>query len=275
MRDTAAGGIKALIVDDEPLARRTLTMLLEPYPDVLVVGECRNGREALDALASVRPDLLFLDVQMPELDGFELLRTLGAQCPPAVVLVTAYDEFAVRAFEAEALDFLVKPFSDDRFHRTLDRVRRRITQAEAMDIARRLSAVTDRLHPACAASTQWRRHLLVRLGMRTTSVPVDSIVWIEADDYYARLHVGAKTHLYRRSLTQLEQELDPRLFVRVHRSALVNLAFVRELVRRRGALHVVLEGGNELEVSDRRRVAVSRAVKQMEGDSTRPPGGAR
>lgn len=251
--------ISALIVDNEPLARRAVHTLLAAYPDITVMGECRNGREAVAAIHALSPRLLFLDVQMPEVDGFGVLDAIGSQCPPAVVLITAYDEFAVQAFEAEALDFLVKPFSDNRFHRTVERVRRRLVHAEAIDLAGRLAAVTDRLRSPAHAEPRWRSHLLVRLGLRSSSIPLTSVSWIEADDYYARLHVEHHTHLYRRSLTQLEGELDPSQFLRVHRSALVNLAFVRELVRTRGgALRLILRDGTRLTVSERRRGAVLR-----------------
>ncbi len=223
--------IRAVLVDDEPLARDVMRGLLARYSDIVVVAECGNGIEAVAAVRAHDPQLLLLDIQMPDLDGFGVLRALVPHCPPAVVLVTAFDEFAVRAFDADALDFVVKPFTDDRFFRAIDR-------------ARRLVATSD---------AGYRAHFLVASGSRTTIVTVDTIAWIEADDYYARLHVPGGSHLVRRSLRLLESELDPRLFVRVHRSALVSVAHIREL---RGRHTVILRDGTRLEISERRRAAV-------------------
>jgi two-component system LytT family response regulator len=252
-----------LIVDDEPLARQVVRTLLAAHPTLTVVGECRKGVEAVAAIHALEPQLVFLDVQMPELDGFGVLRAVGAQCPPVVVLVTAYDEFAVRAFEAEALDFLVKPFTDDRFHQAVHRACRRLELSDASDLARRLSLAMDRMTLAHAApdAPSWRTQFVVTSGVRAILIPAGAITWIEADDYYARLHVGQHSHLHRRSLTALAGELDPRQFVRIHRSALVNLAHLREVVRsRKGGLTVVLRDGTRLDVSERRRSALLRAI---------------
>jgi two-component system, LytTR family, response regulator len=231
MRET-----RVLIVDDEPLARDVIRGLLDPLDDVTIVGECGNGRDAVTALQTFQPHVIFLDVQMPDLDGFGVLRTLPRDGPPIVILVTAYDEFAVKAFEAEALDFLVKPFSDERFYHAFDRARRRLAPA-------------------------YRTRLLVSSGRRSKSLPVSSVTWIAAEDYYARIHANGASHLLRESLSVLERELDPTSFVRIHRSALVNVAYVRELHRGpAGRYTIVLVDGTRLDVSERRRAAVARAL---------------
>lgn len=229
---------RVLIVDDEPLARDVIRGLLGRLDDVAIVGECGNGRDAVTALVSLEPHVVLLDVQMPDLDGFGVLDTLPREGPPVVILVTAYDEFAVKAFDVEALDFLVKPFSDERFYQAFDRARRRL-----------------------ALAPTYRSRLLVSSGRRSMSVPVASVSWIAADDYYARIHTDGASHLLREPLSVLERELDPKAFVRIHRSALVNVAYVRELQRgRAGRYTIVLVDGTRLDVSERRRAAVLRAL---------------
>jgi two-component system LytT family response regulator len=253
---------RVLIVDDEPLARDVIRNLLAGIEGMTVIGECRNGVEAVDAVRSRHPDVLFLDIQMPDLDGFGVLRALLPDCPAAVVLVTAYDEFAVQAFEAEALDFLVKPFTDERFHRTLDRVRKRSdARQESDDLGHRLTTALDRLRATDAAGQpNYRTRFLVSSGRRSVSIPVASVVWIAADDYYARLHLTGASYLLRRPLATLEQELDPRMFIRVHRGALVNISHVRELHRGLdGRTVILLRDGTRLPISERRRGAVVKA----------------
>jgi two-component system LytT family response regulator len=231
MRET-----RVLIVDDEPLARDVIRGLLSRVDGVTVIGECGDGVHAIDAVRELEPDIVFLDVQMPDLDGFGVLRALPGEGPPIVILVTAYDEFAVKAFEAEALDFVVKPFTDDRFYHAFERARRRLTPA-------------------------YRTRLLVSSGRRSVSLSVAAVTWIAAEDYYARVHAGDASHLLRESLSTLEDELDPRIFVRIHRSALVNVAHVRELRRgAEGRYTVVLRDGTRLRVSERRRAAVLKAL---------------
>jgi two-component system, LytTR family, response regulator len=231
MRDT-----RVLIVDDEPLARDVIRGLLSRVERVTVVGECGNGRDAATAVRTLSPDVVFLDVQMPDLDGFGVLRGLDTNGPPVVILVTAYDEFAVKAFDAEALDFLVKPFTDERFFLAFRRARRRLTPT-------------------------YRTRLLVSSGASARSVPVASVTWIAAEDYYARIHTNGSSHLLRESLNMLEHELDPRTFVRIHRSAMVNISCVAEVKRGAGGRYtVVLRDGTRLGVSERRRAAVLKAL---------------
>jgi two-component system, LytTR family, response regulator len=223
-----------MIVDDEPLARSNLKVLLRNDPEIALVGECGSGAEALVAIREKTPDLLFLDVQMPECDGFDVLEMLGSALPAAVVFVTAYDQFALRAFEAGALDYLLKPFDDARFARALDRAKENLAH---------------RKHPA---------RPLDRIAIKETGqvsfVKICDIDWIEAADYYTCLHVGAKTHLLRRSMSEFEQELDPAVFCRIHRSSIVNIARVAGLkLNPEGEYEVVLQHGIKLRLSRRYR----------------------
>lgn len=230
---------RVLIVDDEPLARVSVRTLLAREADIAIVGECADGASAVDLIRAERPDLVFLDVQMPGLDGFGVIREIGPERMPVTVFVTAFDTFAVRAFEARALDYLVKPFSDERFAATLARAREhRVTQQLSQLLADRVAAGA------------YTTHLLVPTGARTVVVPVDTVDWIGADDYYAVLHVGPRTHLLRQTLTTLSAELDPKRFVRVHRSAIINLRFIRALEKTRdGGTAVVLADGATVPVS--------------------------
>lgn len=232
---------RALIVDDEPLARRGIRQLLAPYPDVRVVGECRDGREALRALTSHQPDLVFLDVQMPGLDGFGLIRVQGVERMPLTVFVTAHDDFAVRAFETEALDYLVKPLSESRFKTTMQRV---------------LERLRARLGERVAVPTDTGELLL----------DASEIDWIEARDDYSEIHAGAERYRIRASLAALVRRLDPARFTRIHRSAVVRLDHVRELRTggRDGATVVRLRDGTELPVSRRRLAGLKRRFQPID-----------
>ncbi len=194
--------IRTLVVDDEPLARSNLAVLLRLDLEIEIVGECGSGAEALAEIRRAKPDLVFLDVQMPECDGFDVLELLGKDLPPAVVFVTAYDQYALRAFEAGALDYLLKPFDNTRFARALGRAKERIAHGRN--------------------SLRTVERLAVKSAGRICFLKLSEIDWIEAADYYACLQVGTKTHLLRRSLSELERELDRTVFCRIHRSTIVN-----------------------------------------------------
>jgi two-component system LytT family response regulator len=222
--------IRALVVDDEPLARSNISVLLRRDPHIEIVGESGSGSNALVKIRSYKPDLVFLDVQMPECDGFDVLEQLGQDVPPAIVFVTAYDQYALRAFEAGALDYLLKPFDNARFEQALNRAKSKI--ALRRDIPRKLE------------------RLAIKSVGQVSFIKLSEIDWIEAADYYASLHVGPKTHLLRRSMADLEQELDPTVFCRIHRSTIVNLSRVRGLkVGEDGEYDVVLEDGIRLRLS--------------------------
>ena len=267
--------IRALIVDDEPLARRGIRQLLEPCEDVDIVGECRNGREALTALETLAPDLVFLDVQMPELDGFEVVRARGPARMPYVIFVTAYDEFAVRAFETHALDYLVKPLNEARFAAAVDRVRERMRFAEALELTRRIGDLltthdrrgdrrADVVDPSARPALVPARRIVVPTANGDLVLDVDEIDWIQAEDYYAAVHARGKRHLIRESLTSLAQRLDPDRFVRVHRSAIVRLDRIRELrSAAAGESIVVLRDGTRVPVSRRRREQVAELIRRM------------
>jgi two-component system LytT family response regulator len=268
--------IRALIVDDEPLARRGIRQLLEPNGDVEIVGECRNGRETLAALDTLAPDLVFLDVQMPELDGFEVVRARGAGRMPYVIFVTAYDEFAVRAFETHALDYLVKPVNEARFAAALDRARERMRFAEALELTRRIGdllAAHDRRGApgvegddtsARASSLRPTRRLIVPTTTGELVLDVDEIDWIQAEDYYAAVHAHGRRHLIRESLASLEQRLDPDRFVRVHRSAIVRLDRVREIRSAGpGESVLILRDGTRVPISRRRRDQVTELIRRV------------
>ena len=230
--------LRTLVVDDEPLARANLLVLLRADPTIDLLGECGSGAEALTTIRSTRPDLLFLDIEMPELDGFDVLEMLGADLPPAVVFVTAYDRYALRAFEAGALDYILKPFDNARFTRALERAKDRVRQHVAQ------SATTP---PA-------RDQLALKSAGQVLFLKLSEIDWIEAADYYTCLHVGPKSHLLRRSMADLEKELDPALFCRIHRSTIVRLDRVRGLkLNEAGEYDVQLHTGDTLRLSRRYR----------------------
>jgi len=263
--------IRALIVDDEPLARRGIRQLLEACTDVSVVGECRNGREALAALDTLAPDLVFLDVQMPELDGLEVVRERGAARMPHVIFVTAYDEFAVRAFETHALDYLVKPVNEVRFAAALDRMRERMRFTEALELTRRIGDLLASHDKRGDGDVTTRnaallpaRRLVVPTSTGDLVLDVDEIDWIQADDYYAAIHARGRRHLIRESLASLEQRLDADRFVRVHRSAIVRLDRVREMRSiSAGESVLVLRDGTRVPVSRRRREQVADLLRRM------------
>jgi len=226
--------IRTLVVDDEPLARSNLAVLLRLDLEIEIVGECGSGAEALAEIRRAKPDLVFLDVQMPECDGFDVLELLGKDLPPAVVFVTAYDQYALRAFEAGALDYLLKPFDNTRFARALGRAKERIAHG--------------------SNSLRTVERLAVKSAGRICFLKLSEIDWIEAADYYACLQVGTKTHLLRRSLSELERELDRTVFCRIHRSTIVNLDRVRGLLLSEdGEYQVLLENGARLRLSRRYR----------------------
>ncbi len=262
--------IRTLVVDDEPVARAGMRRLLEADPDIEIAGEAGNGHAAVQAIRELRPDLLLLDVQMPELDGFEVLEAIGVDAAPVIVFVTAYDQFAIRAFEVRALDYLLKPFEDDRFATVMERAKRQVRRERDDQLVDRLTSLLAQYE---AGPSQPRRQaeaglarIMVKEGGRVFFQPVDEIDWIEAADYYARIHVGPTTHLVHESLSTLESQLDPSRFVRIHRSAIVNVARVRELRpdwRNRSV--VVLTDGSELPVSRSRRDHLERAMQGKGG----------
>ncbi|HWZ58984.1 MAG TPA: LytTR family DNA-binding domain-containing protein [Gemmatimonadaceae bacterium] len=242
--------IRVVVADDEPIARAGLRTLLAADSNVELVAECADGRGTIETIRRVRPDVVFLDVQMPDVDGFDVLRALDGEPLPVVVFVTAYDQYAIRAFEVHALDYLLKPFDDVRFADTLARAKAAARDRQREDVAARLARLLDDAERRSPRPIR----LVVKSGGRVLFVRADEIDWIEAADYYVKLHVAGAVHMLRESMSALEERLDRRMFFRAHRSAIVNLERVRELQpfsRREYAL--VLRDGTRLRINARRR----------------------
>lgn len=236
--------IRTVIVDDEPLARRGIRAQLKNEKDIEIISECRNGLEAVKALESQAPDLVFLDVQMPELDGFDVVDAIGVDRMPAVIFVTAYDRYALRAFDVHALDYLLKPFDDERFATAVQRARRQIKQKNLDDLSRRLQGLLDDLQ----TGRKYVERLVVKSAGRIFFLSVGEIDWIEAADNYVRLHTGRESHLLRETMNSLEKKLDPDQFLRVHRSRIVNARKIKELQPLfRGEYDIMLRDGTRVE----------------------------
>jgi len=245
--------LRVLVVDDEPLARTGVAALARGDGDLEVIGECGDGAAALEAIRRLRPDLVLLDVQMPELDGFEVLRSLDRSELPAVIFITAYDQFAVSAFDVHAVDYLVKPFDDARFAEAIARARSTIRGARAGEVSERLAGLLEQLGGGPPAD-EWLSRLVVKTGGRVVLVRVEDIDWIEAADYCVKLHVQGKVHVLRESLLTLESRLNPARFFRIHRSGIVNLDRITELQPFfRGEHIVLLRDGSKLKLSRNRR----------------------
>lgn len=239
--------IRALVVDDESLARRNLMLLLRRDPDIGSVDECDSGEAAIEMIRKSAPDLVFLDVQMPECGGFDVLELLGTDLPPAVIFVTAYEEYALRAFEAGALDYLLKPFDDARFGRALSRAKDRIS----------------RNSPRQSRSAE---RLVVKSPGQVLFLNVADIDWVEAVGYYACLHVGSSTHVMRRTLSDLERDLGDESFMRIHRSIIVNLKRIHGLeLQEGGEYEVVMESRARLQLSRRFRKRLQQRIDAMLG----------
>ena len=243
---------RVVIVDDEPPARQSLRLLLAREKDFVLVAECGHGREAIAAVAAAEPDVLFLDVRMPDMDGFGVLRELGADAVPAVVFVTAYGRYAAQAFASHAVEYLLKPFTDERFADVVEHVRRRLRERALASLGKRL--------PALLAGNA-RRQIVVKDGSRTHVVAEADIAWIEAEDYYIALHVNGRRILAREPLKAIEERLDPAAFARVHRSAIVNLRWIKAIEPvASGDQRLALTDGTVLRVSRTHRAALMRRI---------------
>ncbi len=277
--------IRVLVVDDEPAARRGVRSVLDGWSRDVLVEECRNGGEAVRAIPSFDPHVVLLDVQMPGLDGFDVIREVGPDRMPAVVFVTAYDEHALRAFDVAAVDYVVKPFTDERLRQAIGRALERRWERRAVEVQRQLlalldgagqraggesSSIGDETAPsrpsAAVATPSYLTRLLVSVGTRSEVVPVSTVSWIRADDYYASVFAGGTAYVIRESLAELERRLDPREFMRVHRSAIVRLAMVRSLEHpANGRHHLVLRDGTRVPVSRSRHAAVACTLGDLRG----------
>jgi two-component system, LytTR family, response regulator len=242
--------LKTLIADDEPLSRERLRFLLCKYEWIEIAGECRNGREVIATLKEKEIDLLFLDIQMPGHDGFDVIDKIGLVHMPVTVFVTAHDQYAVKAFEVHALDYLTKPVEPVRLQATLTRVKERIASRAALMTQEQLTSVLASLANGAPARKAYPKRLLVHNGNKDSFVNVNEIEWIEAADYYSCLHVGSKSFLLREPIKHLAATLDPGKFVRIHRSIVVNVDQVREILREgRGEGSVVLANGQRVRMS--------------------------
>jgi two-component system LytT family response regulator len=253
--------IRALIVDDEPLARRRIRALLERNRTVTILGECGDGASAVEAIRTKKPDLVFLDVQMPELDGFGVIEAVGAERMPAVIFVTAYDEHAVRAFEKHAVDYLVKPFDDERFADAVSHATRQLDGRAAKGAGARLVKALEALE----AGREYAERLVVRSDGRLLVVPVDEIDWVSAEDNYVVLHLGKTAHRMRGTMNDTASRLDPRAFLRINRSTIVAIDRIRELQPAfHGEYYVILKDASRLVVSRGYR---DRVLERLAGPS--------
>jgi two-component system LytT family response regulator len=253
--------LRVIVVDDEPLARCGVADLVRKDPGLEVVAECADGRSAVQAIEGLHPDLVLLDVQMPELDGFEVLRRLDPASRPAVIFITAFDEFAVRAFDVHALDYLVKPFDDARFVEALERAKRAIGGGDG-ELGRRLDALLGHLAGG-GTPEEYRNRIVVKTAGRVFFVRVEDLDWIEAADYCVKLHAGGRSHVIRESMSALEERLDPRRFFRASRSAIVNLDRVQEIQPYgKGDQVVLLQDGTRLRLSRARRLELEERLGQ-------------
>jgi two-component system, LytTR family, response regulator len=238
--------MRALVVDDEPMARERVLSLLQHEDDVEVVGECSDGEQAIAAIRHYTPDLVFLDVQMPGIDGFGVIQAIGAESMPIVVFITAYDEYALKAFEVHAADYLLKPFGRDRFQETLKHARASLERRRAGDLGRRLLALVNDIKP----ETPKLDRLVVKSGGRVFFLRTEDIDWIEAAGNYVRLHLAEESHLFRETMNRMEARLDSRRFARIHRSRIVNTERIKELQPWfNGEYVVVLRNGTRLPLS--------------------------
>lgn len=245
--------IRVLVVDDEPLARAGLKHLLAEDPEVAVIGEASDGADAVRAITTLLPDLVLLDVQMPEMTGLDVVREVGAENMPAVIFVTAYDEFALHAFEVDAIDYLLKPFDDDRFAQALARAKRYLRSVDLAELRGRLGNLIG---------SHYQR-LVVKSAGKTHFIRVPDIDWIEAADYYSKIHVGGRAHLIRETMSSIEEKLDPRKFFRVHRSAIVNLDRIVEMQPFvRGDYVLILQDGTRLKLTRSRRERLEEILDQ-------------
>lgn len=242
--------MRVLIIDDEPLACERIRTLLAGEPGIEILGECHDGKSAVIAIQSLTPDLVFLDVQMPEMDGFAVLENLRSGTMPVVIFVTAFDQYAIKAFEVCALDYLLKPFDRDRFSKALSRGREEHDRRSVSDLSERLRSVLDGLK----GRKTWLDRLVIRSGGRVFFLRVDELDWVEAAGNYVRLHAGREEYLYRETMSRLEGTLDPEKFARIHRSAMVNVERVKEL-------HPLFRGDYAVILRDGRKLTLSKAYR--------------
>lgn len=254
--------LRAVIVDDEPLARDLLRVLIADHEDLQIVAECQNAREAISCLQSKPVDLLFLDVQMPKISGFDVVDQVGVRNLPPTIFVTAYHEHAVRAFDVQAVDYLTKPVDPERLGKALDRVREKIAAKTALITQEQFTAVLDGLRNPNEDSKSYQSRFLVKDGEKEILLAAEKIDWIEAAEYYSCLHANSRRYMLRETITDLSNKLDPKQFLRIHRSSIVNLDRIREVYREGPAdSSIVLTDGQKLRMSKAGRQKLSEIGK--------------
>ena len=250
--DSAAGKmLRVVIADDERLARHKMRVLLESEPSVVVVAECQDGRQTVSAINCLHPDLLLLDIQMPDLDGFQVLSEIAPSDLPVVIFTSAYDQYAIRAFEANALDYLLKPFDQGRLHHAMERARAELAKSESREISSRLMQLLSQFKSAPAiAPAEAESRLVIKAKGRVIFLDADEVDWVEAAANYVRLNVGKESYLLRETISRTSERLNPNQFIRIHRSTIVNVRKIKELIPvNSGEYVVVLRNGKELSCS--------------------------
>lgn len=252
--------IRVLIVDDEPLARGVLREMLQTDPDVTIVGECANGKEAVKSIQELAPEVLFLDIQMPELGGFEVLDALDEGQAPHLIFVTAYDQYAVRAFEVHALDYILKPFDRERFQASWQRAKMQVLRERNGKVEQKILSLLEDLK----AGTKYLERLVIKSSGRIYFLETNEIDWIQAEGNYVSVHTGKKSHLLRETITSLENQLDPKKFLRIHRSAIVRIDRIKELQPWfHGEYHIILHDGTQLTLSRNYRDRLQEALGKL------------
>src|SRR5271169_778243 len=255
--------VRTVIADDERLARQKLLILLDSEPQVKVVAECQDGRQTVSAIHSLRPDMLLLDIQMPDLDGFQVLSEISEEEMPVVIFTSAYDQYAIRAFEANALDYLLKPFDQERLHHALERARSQSCKARDREITNRILNLLSQVRSVASFTPEVDRRLVIKANGRVVFLDLDSIEWVEAAANDVRLNVGKESYLFRETISRISERLDANHFVRIHRSTIVNVRKIKELIPvNSGEYVVVLKSGRELSCSRGYRAALQGIVEK-------------
>jgi two-component system, LytTR family, response regulator len=253
--------VRTVIADDERLARQKLLIFLESEPSVNVVAECQDGRQTVAAIRSFRPDLLLLDVQMPDLDGFQVLSEISEEEMPTVIFTTAFDQYAIRAFESNALDYLLKPFDRERFHHSVERAVSELRKTREHALTHRILSLLSQVKPVTRGITETDQRLVIKANGRVVFLDTENIEWVEAAANYVRLHVGKESYFFRETISRISERLDANRFVRIHRSTIVNVEKIKELIPvNSGEYVVVLKSGRELSCSRGYRAALQEIV---------------
>jgi two-component system, LytTR family, response regulator len=255
--------VRTVVADDERLARQKLLILLKSEPRVKVVAECQDGKQAVAAIRNFRPDMLLLDIQMPELDGFQVLGEIPLEEMPVVIFTSAYDQYAIRAFEANALDYLLKPFDQERLHHAVERARSELLKSRDSEVTHRILRLLSQVRSATLPASERDNRLVIKVNGRIVFLDLDSIDWVEAAANYVRLNVGKESYLLRETIGGISERLDANQFVRIHRSTIVSVRKIKELIPvNSGEYVVVLKNGKELSCSRGYRAGLQGIVER-------------